>query len=276
MEEHRPDNSSDREVVANSTHPDTSRDFCGRASAYKATRPSYPQEALDWIRRDLNLPSDAVLVDVGAGTGIMSRHLVDLGYSVIVTEPNEDMLSQARVHLEGARSVQFRCVSAEALGLPDNSVAAVVCAQSFHFFDKTKVSREFSRVLQEGGKAVLIWNAFDFNAPGILPPMVELLRSYIGDNSNLRPARFVEQQSLDTFLERGTLREKQVEFSEWYQKEKFLGFVLSFSYVPSRESAQGLSLERDLNNLFDTFATDDGVSIAYCCSVFSGKLAQQM
>ena len=63
--------------------------FTGRAEAYVQVCPSYPDEAMEYIRK--LVPPGAVFADVGAGTGIFAALLARYGGEVFAVEPNSDM-----------------------------------------------------------------------------------------------------------------------------------------------------------------------------------------
>jgi ubiquinone/menaquinone biosynthesis C-methylase UbiE len=101
-------------------------------------------------------PGDTVL-DLGCGTGILTRSLAGRGLEVIGLDPHEDMLSQAR-GASPREEIDYRRGDAEATGLPDRSVALVTVAQAFHWFDLDAALDELHRVLRPGGHAAALWN----------------------------------------------------------------------------------------------------------------------
>ncbi|MCL2300398.1 MAG: class I SAM-dependent methyltransferase [Firmicutes bacterium] len=127
-------------------------EFTGKANVYDKARPGYAPAALDFI---LGLASpNAVVADIGAGTGKFSAMLAARGCEVIAVEPNADMRSKLPV-LENLRIVNG---TAEATGLPDHSVDAVTCAQAFHWFDGEKFKAECERILKPGGRIFVVYN----------------------------------------------------------------------------------------------------------------------
>jgi SAM-dependent methyltransferase len=128
--------------------------FGAAADAYERARPSYPEAAVDWI-----LPSGARRVlDLGAGTGKLTRHLVARGLDVIAVEPSEGMRAQLS---RGLPDVPVFAGSAEAIPLDDASVDLVVCGQAWHWFDPARAVPEVARVLKPGGQLGLVWNIRD-------------------------------------------------------------------------------------------------------------------
>src|SRR5690606_31635189 len=119
------------------------RSFGAAAEEYERGRPSYPAEAIAWL-----VPEDArVVVDVGAGTGKMTRALGAPGREVIAVEPSAGMREQfARVLPE----VELLMGAAEAIPLPDATADVLVYAQAWHWVDPERAIPEAARVLRPG------------------------------------------------------------------------------------------------------------------------------
>jgi SAM-dependent methyltransferase len=97
-------------------------------------------------------------VDLGAGTGILTGALADLGTDVVAVEPDQAMLAELRRQLPAVRGVEG---SAEAIPLPDESVDAVLCGQAMHWFDMDRAVPEIGRILTPGGVFAGLWNVDD-------------------------------------------------------------------------------------------------------------------
>lgn len=124
------------------------------APIYDTSRPSYPREAVDWV-----VPDDAaVVVDVGAGTGIFTRLLQRPGRTVIAVEPSANMRDELRAAVPEASVFQG---SGERMPLAVGSADAMTFAQAWHWVDVPAASREAARVLRPGGTLGLIWNLRD-------------------------------------------------------------------------------------------------------------------
>ncbi len=128
--------------------------FGAVAATYDRARPSYPVEAVRWL-----LPPDARdVVDLGAGTGKLTRELDDLGLRVTWVDPSSGMLEQLH-----QRSPHLRAVvgSAERIPLPDSCADAVLVAQAWHWVDPIAAVPEVARILRPGGRLGLVWNSRD-------------------------------------------------------------------------------------------------------------------
>lgn len=150
--------------MSDGVHRAAATGFADGADIYAASRPGYPAEVLDWLRDCLAIGPDSKVVEVGAGTGLFTRLLVDTGASVVATDPVPEMLAHLASTLPGAATA---VATADALPLPDGSVDAVICATAFHWFATPQVVAEFRRVLRPGGALGLIWNVRDVGVPWV-------------------------------------------------------------------------------------------------------------
>jgi SAM-dependent methyltransferase len=139
-----------------------SRSFETAASEYERHRPEYPEAALRWAAECVGLePGDRVL-DVGAGTGKLTRGLVAIGFDVVAVEPGGPMLEQLRIAVPEAEALNG---SAESISLPEASVGAAFAGQAYHWFDRERALPELHRVICSGGGLILLWNWWDERDP---------------------------------------------------------------------------------------------------------------
>jgi SAM-dependent methyltransferase len=133
-------------------HP-LSAGFAEVADAYERGRPEYAPAVAGAIAAELRIPAGARVLDLAAGTGKLTRALLGIGLDVVAVEPQ----SALREILATGGGVEHVLDGvAEAIPLPDGSVAAVTVADAFHWFDHAVALAEVHRVLcQGGGLAVL-------------------------------------------------------------------------------------------------------------------------
>jgi ubiquinone/menaquinone biosynthesis C-methylase UbiE len=118
-----------------SVHEQAARGFEAGADAYERGRPDYPPDAVEWLIAEAGLRPGRVVVDVGAGTGKLTRALLASGAEVVAIEPVAGMRA---VFEREVPEATVRNGVAEALPLEDASAEAVVVAQAFHWFDGPK------------------------------------------------------------------------------------------------------------------------------------------
>jgi SAM-dependent methyltransferase len=138
------------------------RSFETVAADYERHRPEYPGEALRWAAEQLGLEPGARVLDVGAGTGKLTRGLVAIGLEVVAVEPGAPMLEQLRVAVPEAEAHEG---SAESIPLPGADVDAAFAGQAFHWFDREQALPELHRVIRAGGGLALLWNWWDERDP---------------------------------------------------------------------------------------------------------------
>lgn len=126
------------------------------AEVYERGRPGYAQETVDFALAPVRDAPGRRALDLGAGTGKLTRQLLARGVQTVAVEPAEGMRAAL------ARAVPAAAVlagSAEALPLPDDSIDLVVAGQAFHWFDRERALPEIARVLRPGGQLALFYNA---------------------------------------------------------------------------------------------------------------------
>jgi SAM-dependent methyltransferase len=128
--------------------------FGSIAEDYDGLRPQAPRAAVDWLVP----PGCEVAVDVGAGTGLFTRMLVDRAAQVIAVEPDARMRKVLTARSPGVRVVEGR---GESIPLPDAAVDAVFVSSAWHWMDHGRAVPEIGRVLRDGGRLGLIWTSRD-------------------------------------------------------------------------------------------------------------------
>ena len=135
--------------------------FSAAAGHYARARPTYARPAVGLLKE--SIPAGAVL-DLAAGTGILTGQLFRAGRAVVAVEPLGEMLAQLRLSLPAVPCLQ---AAAEALPFADGSFAGVTVAQAFHWFDAPSALAEIARVLEPGGVLAMVWNVRDESVPWV-------------------------------------------------------------------------------------------------------------
>ena len=227
--------------------------FAEVAAAYERGRPGYPDDAVRWLAGAE--PSD--VVDLGAGTGKLTRALVALGHRVTAVEPLEEMRAELATVLPGVQAVAG---SAEAMPLPSSSADVVTSAQAFHWFDHDDALPEIARVLRPEGRIALVWNSRDDRDPWMAG-----LSAIIGNET-------IEETDVVPVLDAsglfGAVETAAFSFEQILDREGLLDLVLSRSYLAKLPQAEREPVLQAVGALYDETAEDGGVRLAYVTECF--------
>ena len=134
------------------------RGFGAGAAAYESARPGYPDPAIELLAGEVGIGAGTAVCDLAAGTGKLTRRLLELGARVTAVEPVDAMRAQAEVAAPGATHLDG---TAESIPLADGSAEVVTVAQAFHWFDAPSALAEIARVLRPDGRLAILWNERD-------------------------------------------------------------------------------------------------------------------
>jgi len=251
--------------------PDPIERFGDRADNYAKFRPGYPDPMLSLLR-DV-VPPPAVVADIGSGTGILTRQLMDNGYELYAVEPNGPMRSAAERTLSGRP--RFRSVrgTAEATTLPDGAVDLITCAQAFHWFDREKAKLEFCRILKGNGRVAIVWNERLENASEVNRKYDDILRRMAPEYSNVNH-RKVSLGDIEAFFGPGEVQLWTFPNEQVLDRCGFLGRLLSCSYVPNVGQPGHHEIVDAVGDLFGEYEVEGKVSFDYETRLYLGQFIQ--
>jgi SAM-dependent methyltransferase len=250
---------------------DATHRFSNRVDAYVRYRPGYPDELVATLLEQTGLDQNAVVADIGSGTGIFTRLLVDAGLEVYAVEPNNEMREAAEALLADEPKFNSVGAPAEGTGLADDSVDLITAAQAFHWFNNEITKQEFRRILKPGGRLALIWNRRNTSQPfqqaydGILH---EFAPEYgVVNHMNLSNA------DLAAFFAAGSMTLLNFDYRQRLDFPGLLGRLKSASYCPDVDSPQYIPLVTELLALFDQFAVNGVIDFEYDTQLYLGPVA---
>ncbi len=237
--------------------PDWAHSFGGVAEAYERGRPTYPVDAVRWLLGD----HPQTVLELGAGTGKLTRVIAGLGHDVHATDPDEAMLQILERQLPGVRTAQ---ASAEEIPLGDDSVDAVVAGQAFHWFDLDRALPEIARVLRPGGRICLVWNHRNEKIP-----WVRRLGTIIGtQEQQTDPAQALIFSELFGFVE-----DHEFTFWQGIDRHSVQDLVLSRSNVAVLDEAGRASKLAEVLAFYDEYGRGmDGMQLPYVTKCYRADL----
>ena len=251
---------------------DSTQRFSDRVEAYLAGRPRYPAAIVEDLARRAELPAEAVIADIGVGTGLSAEPFLAAGHRVIGVEPNEAMREAGVEFLGHYPRYEAREGTAVGTGIDTGSVDLVIAAQAFHWFDPSSFRAESLRILKPGGWAALIWNDRDITGTAFLAGYEALLLEY-GDD--YRAIRYKHEGTEAIPLYFGGRAPRAVEFRHTRRMDRAAVFALarSASYLPAPGKPRHEALMAALGRLFDAHAESGSIEMRYTCRVHAAALA---
>jgi ubiquinone/menaquinone biosynthesis C-methylase UbiE len=224
--------------------------FSSKAEVYARYRWDYAPQAIQAILDVTGVSGASSVADIGAGTGILTRHFPGVVGQVYAVEPNDEMRQMAARVLGTHPSCHIVDGRAEATTLPDHSVDLIAVAQSIHWFDPQPTRVEFLRILKPGGWLAILRNRGTDDALGAA--LSEALSGHSGPDTapsmvgRATPRRFYygdDDYSEQTFC-----------FTTRRTWEQFIGSLTTTSDAPDPGSARYAGFERAARRVFDRFS----------------------
>lgn len=235
------------------------------ADSYERGRPDYPHEAVATLVAGLGVGRTGRVLDLGAGTGKLTRRLVARYRTVVAVEPVSSFRRHLAVHLPDVLTVGG---VAEHLPLADGSVDSVVIGQAFHWFSGTDAVAELHRVLVEGGSIGLIWNIRPADHPThrevneVLEPLRHRAPGYTSER--WRDAF----DATDLF---GPLRVHSFSWTRVVDQATFVDRFGSVSVVAELGIAERAELVERIRRIFDRNSRDGQLTVPYETRVFTAN-----
>jgi ubiquinone/menaquinone biosynthesis C-methylase UbiE len=207
--------------------------FSSVAGAYERGRPEYAPAVVGALVAELAIPPRARVLDLGAGTGKLSRALLAAELDVLAVEPQAALRETLAAHVGAERALDGL---AEAIPLPDGSVDAVTVADAFHWFDQTAAQAEIRRVLRPGGGLAVLSTAPDWSGVSWAHELGAALQRMRPEHPNFDGPPW--QDAVRAASGWSAPREVRVITSHPADRERILDYLASVSWVAAMPEDQ--------------------------------------
>ncbi len=227
-------------------HAQASVGFGRAAEAYDRGRPDYPPSAVEHLIRVLSITAQSRVVELGAGTGKFTTCLAATRAQVVAVEPVAGMRDRLAERLP---DVQIVDGTAEAIPLPDQSIDAVVAAQSFHWFDAKRAVVEIHRILKPGGGLGLIWNVRDESLPWVRK-LTAIIAPHEGTAPRYRTLEWMSAFQTGVFFT--PLQTREFPHFQRLTPTALLDRVASISFIAAMSEAARARVLEQVRDLLET------------------------
>ena len=208
------------------------RGFSAGAAAYESARPGYPDPAIAVLATEVGIGAGTEVCDLAAGTGKLTRRLLELGARVTAVEPVDAMRAQAEAAVPDATYIDG---TAETIPLEDGSVDVVTVAQAFHWFDAPAALTEIARVLRPDGRLAILWNERDENTAWVAE-MSRIIRWHERTVSRYQHTDWAEVVEASGRF--GPLHEQVFPWEQPLTRELLADRVRSISYIATMPTVE--------------------------------------
>lgn len=240
--------------------------FSDRVADYLNYRPSYPLEVVDTLISECSLGSQSTIADIGSGTGIFTRLLLDKNFRVAGVEPNESMRKAAEQQLSHYSKFTSAEGQSEHTGLADHSIDLITAAQAFHWFEGEETRQEFVRILKPGGHLALVWNQRKLEQP-FQKEYDAMLREYASDYNALNHMN-ISHEDIANFFSPNKVLTFEFDNSQVFDLVGFLGRMQSSSYTPKANTREHLLLIQAAEALFNSYKRDGAITFEYITRLY--------
>lgn len=251
---------------------ETTKKFTGKAEIYKKFRPNYPVDYINYLICYNNLEPNAIIADVGSGTGKLTKQLLDRGYKVFAVEPNADMRNTAEKQLSNYEKFISVNGTAENTGIITKSIDLITVAQAFHWFDYEKFKQECIRILKPYKNVALVWNSRDFKSQ-LVAENAEICKRFCPLFTGFSGGKGKDDSSLNLnlFFDAGKYDFKVFQYDLEYDLEGFIGRNLSASYAPKEADATYNEFVQAITKLFKKYSQNGKIVVPNLTKSYIGQ-----
>jgi ubiquinone/menaquinone biosynthesis C-methylase UbiE len=247
--------------------------FTGRVAEYEKYRLRYPKAAIEILTARCGLRREDLVADVGAGTGMLAELFLENGNAVVAIEPNDEMRSVCDQLASAWPGLTVKKATAEATGLEDASVDFIAAGRAFHWFDVSKTSVEFRRILRPGGWVSIVSHSRVRDDSPMSKGYEGVLREFGTDYAE-NQERYESRARVEAFFAGGDLFRDESYGEQRLTLEELVGQTQSLSVTPEPGHAKFEGMQEALRSFFATWQKDGVVMMKTACKVTCGRFGE--
>jgi ubiquinone/menaquinone biosynthesis C-methylase UbiE len=246
--------------------------YSNKAEAYDKYRPNYASGAIQAFKSSSGLPGSAIVLDMGSGTGTLTRHLLKHFDTVLAIEPNKEMREIAQKRLCGHFGFYSIAAVAEKIPLPDNSITLITAGQSIHWFQPELTLYEFQRIAVSDAWLLLV------SIRSVNEEFNQALESIFREEHGL--LRQSERPPSDLVPKEYYFENNHFEINQFSQKipetwPNFLAGLGTAAYAPDEDHPSYPIFEKAAGSVFEQFMVDGLIYWDIVTEIYYGHLRKK-
>lgn len=227
----------------------TRTEFYSKAELYHKYRWEYHSSAIDYILQMSNLKKNSVLLDIGAGTGKLTKHFIKYINKIYAVEPDSNMFEILEKSVPNITALKR--FSNNIPEIPDNSVDVIVAAHSLHWFDYKKTIYELNRISSKDCRIFSIENQNISDNP-LFQETSKLIQRYTDDKIQNKH----DLKNIDNYFKDHKIQEQSFEYITEIDFNTYLGSLVSTSYLPTPNDENYYNFENEAQKLFNKYSNN--------------------
>jgi ubiquinone/menaquinone biosynthesis C-methylase UbiE len=250
---------------------DTISRFSSKAERYARYRWGYAPEAIQTIFDITGLPAQAIVADIGSGTGLLTKELVGRVKSIYAVEPNLAMRRISECLLSQSPSFISVDGKAEAIPLPDRSVNLITVGQAIHWFEPQATRMEFQRLLKPDGWVAIVFHTVTHQR--VFETLTPFFTVDYGWDPTPSPRH--GEDHIAYYLDNDSITKKQ--FGQSWQEnwETFIGGILSDSHAPDDTHRYFPKFVAAAREIFDQYSDGGFIKVNGGTDLAVGRLRKE-
>ncbi len=240
--------------------------YTSKAENYAKYRWDYSHAVIAAIFDRVGVSTQTIVADIGAGTGMVTKHFVDKTWTVYAIEPEKEMRDLIESAFLGNPACQVLNASAEDTTLPSASVDLITVGQAIHWFNLEATRKEFLRILKPTGWLAILRNY------GTDTPYEKEVGMLFKKFSKSEPSKFISHPSMSFYYGNDDFEKRLFPFEFSLTWEQFLGSLMSSAWIPDEDSPMFDEFKTTAKGVFDSLSRAGIVTSSGETELFLGRV----
>jgi ubiquinone/menaquinone biosynthesis C-methylase UbiE len=249
--------------------------FTQTVQDYVKYRPSYPREVVQLLIDECHLTRDKIIADIGSGTGLLSKLLLENSNLVYGVEPNQAMREAGEEYLKTYPNFHSIKGTAEATTLEKQSIDIITVGTAFHWFDNDKTKVEFRRILKADGWVLLVWNVRSAEHSELIRDYENLLLKYSSEYKESSALKLFDKSAGKEFFSPNEMRTQSFKNAQYFDWNGFKGRLLSTSYSLRPGDSKYEEMLSELKKIFKRYQRKGVVEFLYNTKIYYGRIHEK-